>query len=121
MSGKAAVMRCERACVAGSVLAAKKRLEASGREDGGIILLSPSLATSGPESLLVFFFFLTRPEPAPCAKVWVIFGAQSGWRMAGVKVARSYSPARNCSACQEWQNALAYCSGLLNIFLRHVS
>jgi len=67
MSGKAAVMRCARACGAGSVLAAKKRLEAKGREDGDFILLSPSLATSVPEVLLVFCFLLPRPEPAACA------------------------------------------------------
>jgi len=45
MWGKAAVMGCASACGAGSVLAVNKPLEAKGREDGGFILLSPSLAT----------------------------------------------------------------------------
>jgi len=66
MSGKAAVMRCARACGGGFVLAAKKHLEAKGREKGGFILLSPSLATSAAELLFVFFL-LPAPEPAACA------------------------------------------------------
>ena len=45
MSGKAAVMHCVRVCGAGSDLAAKKSLEAKGREEGDFILLSSGLAT----------------------------------------------------------------------------
>jgi len=67
MSGKAAVMRCARACGAGSVLAAKKCLEARGREEGDFILLSPPFATSAAEVPFVFFFLLPRAEPAACA------------------------------------------------------
>jgi len=67
MSGKAVIMRCARACGAGSVLAAKKRLEARGREGGDYILLSFPLATSAAEVSFGFCFLLPRPEPAACA------------------------------------------------------
>ena len=67
MSGKAAVMRCARACGTGSVLAAKKRVEAQWREDQNFILLSPSLATSAAKAFFVFFFLVPGPEPAACA------------------------------------------------------
>jgi len=67
MSGKAAVMRCARAWGAGSALAAKKCLEAKGREGGDFILMSPSFATLAAEEFFVLFFLLPRPEPAACA------------------------------------------------------
>jgi len=67
MSGRAAVIRCARACRAGSVLAAKNWLEAKEREEGGIILLSPTLTTSLAQVLFVFFLLVPRPEPAACA------------------------------------------------------
>jgi len=57
-------MRSARAWRAGSVLAPNKRLEAKGRDDGGLMLLSPSLTTSGAEVFFVFFFFVPGPEPA---------------------------------------------------------
>ena len=69
MSGKLADMRCARVCGAGSVLAAKKRLEAKGREEGDFILLSPPLATSAADVPFVFFVLLPGPGPAPCAYV----------------------------------------------------
>ena len=66
-SGKAAVMCCARASGAGSVLAAKKRLEAQGREEGCFILLSPSFGTSVAEVLFGFFCLGPGPVPAACA------------------------------------------------------
>ena len=67
MAGKAAALRSARACGAGSVLAAKKCLEAKGREEGDFILLTPPLSTSAAEVFFVFFFLLPGPEPAACA------------------------------------------------------
>jgi len=60
-------MRWARAWGAGLDLGAKKRLEACGRDAGGFISLSPSLATSVAEVPFVFFFFFPGPEPAACA------------------------------------------------------
>ena len=51
----------------------------------------------------------------------MVLGAWSGWRVAGVKTDKSYWLARNCSASQECEKALAYSSGLPNIFLSLVS
>ena len=67
MSEKEAVMHCATACGAGSVLAAKKRLEVKGREEGDFILVAHSLATSVAEVFFVFFFVVRWPEPAACA------------------------------------------------------
>jgi len=67
MSGKVAAIHCAKACRAGSVLAAKKRLEANESEEVDFILLSPSLATSVAEVRFVLFFLLPGPEPAACA------------------------------------------------------
>jgi len=51
----------------GLVLVAKKHLKAKGRDDGGVISLSPSLAIAEAEVLFGFFFFVPGPEPAACA------------------------------------------------------
>jgi len=67
MSGKEAAMRWARAWGADLALGPKKRLEAGGRDDGALISLSPSLATSVAEVPLFFFFPFPRPEPAACA------------------------------------------------------
>jgi len=65
-------MRCARAWGAGLVLAVKKRLEAKGRDEGGFISLSSSLATPVAEAPLVLCFFFSRPEPAASAWVGVV-------------------------------------------------
>jgi len=75
MSGKEAAMRCATPWGAGLVLAAKKRFEARGRDDGGYMSLSLSLTTSVAESFLVFRFLEPGPEPAACASVGVVLGA----------------------------------------------
>jgi len=67
MSGKEAALRCARAWGAGSDLGAKKRLEASGRDDGIFILMSPVLATSVAVAFFFAFFPFSGPEPAACA------------------------------------------------------
>ena len=66
-SGKVGSMHCARAWGTGSILAAKKHLEAKGRDDGGFISLSPSLASSMAEFVFVFFVFVPGPEPAAYA------------------------------------------------------
>jgi len=67
MSGKEEAMRCARAWGAGLDLAAKKRLEAKGKDDGVFISLFPSLATSVAEALFFFYCCLPGPEPAAWA------------------------------------------------------
>jgi len=67
MSWKVVAIRCVRACGAGLELAAKKHLEAKGSDDGVLISLSPSLATSVAKTPFVFRFFFPRPELAACA------------------------------------------------------
>ena len=54
MSGKEPAMRCARAWGAGSDLGAKKRLEASGRDDRVFVSLSPD---PNPMRFLFFFSF----------------------------------------------------------------
>ena len=51
----------------GSLLVARKYLEPRGRDDGGCMTLSPSLAISVAEVLFVFFFLVPGPELASCA------------------------------------------------------
>jgi len=60
-------MRCVSAWGTGLVLTAKKGLEARERDDGGFIVLSPSLATGGADVLLVVLDFDPGPQPAACA------------------------------------------------------
>jgi len=64
MSGKEAAMCWARAWGEGLDLGAKKRLEAWGRDDGGFVLLFPSLAIAVAEAPLAFFFLLPWPKPA---------------------------------------------------------
>jgi len=66
MLGKVAALRCPRAWGTGSVLTAKKRLEAKGRDHGGFIALGPSLAISKADVLFALWPFDPRPEPAAC-------------------------------------------------------
>ena len=74
ISGKVAAISCARAWGAGLVRAAKKRLKAKGRDDGGFIFLSLSLASSVAEAFLVFPFLELEPEQAACASVGVVLG-----------------------------------------------
>jgi len=100
----------------GLVLAPQKCLEAKGTDNRVSISLSPSLVTSVGKARFVFGFLFPRLEPATCASVGVVRRAQSRWRVAGVKMDRSYGLARNLSASQDSEKALAYSSGLPNIF-----
>ena len=65
MLGKEATMHCSRAWGAGSDPAAQKRLEATGRDDRVLILLSPVFATSLAEAF--FFPFCPFPGLEPAA------------------------------------------------------
>ena len=57
-------------------LAAKKRLDAKGRDGGSFMSPSPSLGTSVAEALFVSrLVFFQRPEAALCAQVGVVLGA----------------------------------------------
>jgi len=64
MSGKVAAMGKSRACGAASVLVATNCLEAKGSDNGVLIPLSSSLATSTVEASLVFWPFDFWPAPA---------------------------------------------------------
>ena len=82
MSGKVAAMRCERAWGARLYLAAKKPLEAKGRDNGVLISLSTSLATTLAEASFVFRF-LFPGWSLPLAHRWSWFSERSpgrGWQ-----------------------------------------